>query len=141
MAFVDCLDLYTNLIIFLNREVISWAILNANYNGKRKVATSVYFTNSSAFVHTSSRARTHTHTQTHMHTESSQHAEITPNTIIYNVCLMWFTSHLQSEITGNSFPPFCTFSDIVTTEENMQDCHDVADCFACPLLSSLLLSI
>lgn len=37
MAFVDCLDLYTNLIIFLNREVISLlASLNSNYDGRQR---------------------------------------------------------------------------------------------------------
>lgn len=87
------------------------------------------------------RTHTHSHTQTHMHTESSQHAEITlAKHIIYNVCLMWFTSHLQSNrIIENSFPPFCIFS--VKAEDNIQDCHDVADCIACTLLSTLLLSI
>lgn len=37
MAFVDCLDLYTNLIIFLNGKVISsLASLNSNYDGRQR---------------------------------------------------------------------------------------------------------
>lgn len=37
MAFVDCLESYTNLIIFLNGEVISLlASLNGNYDGRRR---------------------------------------------------------------------------------------------------------
>lgn len=34
---MDCHDLYTNLIIFLNREVISsLASLNGNYDGRQR---------------------------------------------------------------------------------------------------------
>lgn len=66
-------DLYTNLIILPNREVIRWAISDANYNGKAKVTTPVYFTWRSAFC-----KHKQPQTHTHMHTDSSQAAEITP---------------------------------------------------------------
>lgn len=37
MAFVDCLESYTNLIIFLNGEVISSLVsLNGNYDGRQR---------------------------------------------------------------------------------------------------------
>lgn len=84
---MDCLDLYTNLIILLNGEVISPAILNSNYNGrlKGKKATSLCFTNTSVFVHTSSSTPMLTFMYTRF--ESSQPAEIPVVKHIFDVCL------------------------------------------------------
>lgn len=85
---MDCLDLYTNLII-LNGEVISPASLNSNYNGRQgKRATSLCFTNTSVFVHTSSSTLILTLMYTRF--DSSQHTEIPQvkhNCCISDVCL------------------------------------------------------
>lgn len=64
---VDCLDLYTNLIIFLNGEVISLlASLNGNYDGRERgkrlfkcTLERVLFAHTNRYMHIYERESSH----------------------------------------------------------------------------------
>lgn len=77
IASVASLDLCTNLIIFLNGEVISLASLNGNYNVRqreKRLSECI----SQIVVCLSTQAAIHTHINTCAHTDSIQHAGTSP---------------------------------------------------------------
>lgn len=127
---VDCLDLYTNLIILLNGEVISPASLNSNYNGrlKGKRATSLCFTNTSVFVHTSSSTLMLTLMYTRF--ESSQHAEIPRVKHNYFWCL-FDIDYLPFVSWMNRKWPILVFSVTFSNPGKLQGpvCRDVGCCW------------